>query len=529
MSEHSVEKSYDEVPYPSGAFEQTHPDRLAAVATLFGMKPAPLETCRVLELGCASGGNLVPMAHALPGAHFLGVDISSREIADGLPWIERLGLQNLRLEQRDIMDLDASVGTFDYIIAHGVLSWVPRPVQDKIFALLGELLAPNGVGYVSYNALPGGHIRRMLREMMRFHVRDLREPERRVAQGRALAGFLAGSIPDSNPLYRKLLQGELERVGKLSDEVLIHDDLSELNEAFYFHEVVARAAPHGLKYLGEALFADMQDQLYSPSVQKTLRASGDLVTCEQYLDFLACRAFRQTLFCRSDVPLSRDLEAAQARDFHVLSLAKPLSETPDVLSSNVERFKNLAGTTVGMAFPLAKAAMVALAEAAPRALSFDELLAAVRARLRPEGSPTPDAEALAQEAQDLGETVIMAYGGNMLELHLFAPSFVASPSERPVASVVARLQAQGSPCVTSLWHKNISIDDPFALRLLQLLDGTRDREALVDLLSADAAEGRLALLRDGVKVSEPAEIRAQVREKLEPALVKMARYALLSG
>ena len=109
MSENSVEKSYDEVPYPSGAFEQTHPDRLATVATLFGMKPAPIERCRVLELGCASGGNLVPMAHALPGASFLGVDISSREIADGLPWIERLGLRNLRLEQGDILALDASL------------------------------------------------------------------------------------------------------------------------------------------------------------------------------------------------------------------------------------------------------------------------------------------------------------------------------------------------------------------------------------------------------------------------------------
>ncbi|MEO7330071.1 MAG: class I SAM-dependent methyltransferase [Minicystis sp.] len=529
MSEHSVEKSYDEVPYPSGAFEQTHPDRLATVATLFGMRPAPLSSCRVLELGCASGGNLVPMAHALPGATFLGVDISSREIADGLPWIERLGLRNLRLEQRDIMDLDASTGTFDYIIAHGVLSWVPRPVQDKIFEILGQLLSPNGVGYVSYNALPGGHIRRMLRDMMRFHVRDLHEPERRTAQGRALAGFLAGSIPESNPLYRKLLQGEVERVGKLSDEVLIHDDLSELNEAFYFHQVVERASPHGLKYLGEALFADMQDQLYSPEVQKTLRASGDLVTCEQYLDFLACRAFRQTLFCRSDVPLIRDLDAGHARPFHILSLAKPLSETPDVLSTNVERFKNLAGTTVGMGFPLAKAAMVVLAETAPRALSFEALLAAARARLRPPGSPAPGAETMAQEERDLGEMVIMAYGGNMLELHLHEARCVLSPSERPEASVVARLQAQGSQCVTSLWHKNISIDDAFAHRLLQRLDGTLDRPGLIEALAADAEAERFPLLREGAKVDAPAEIRALVGEKLEPALVKMARYALLSG
>lgn len=311
--------------------------------------------------------------------------------------------------------------------------------------------------------------------------------------------------------------------------MLLHDDLSEQNEPFYFHEVVERASRRGLKYLGEALFADMQDQLYAPSVRETLRGSGDLVTCEQYLDFLSCRAFRQTLFCRSDVPLNREIDADRAKGFRVLSLAKPVSATPDVLSTNVERFKGLSGTTVGMGFPLAKAAMVHLAEVAPRAQPFDELLAAVRARLRPEGSPAPDAETLAQEEQDLGEMVIMAYGGNMLELHLHAPSFVLSPSERPRASVVARLQAQDSPCVTSLWHKNISIDDAFAHRLLQTLDGKHDRAALIERLSADAREGRLALQREGAPVTDPEGIRALVTEKLEPALQKMARYALLSA
>lgn len=196
------------MPYPSGAFEQTHPDRLATMATLFGMKPAPIETCRVLELGCASGGNLVPMAHSLPRGTFLGIDISSREIAEGQPWIQRLGLENLRLEHRDIMDLGLGpdAGTFDYIIAHGVLSWVPRAVQDKIFEVLGQLLSPNGIGYLSYNALPGCHIRKMLRDMMRFHVRDLGEPQRRTAQARALASFLSKSIPANKPLYQQLLE-----------------------------------------------------------------------------------------------------------------------------------------------------------------------------------------------------------------------------------------------------------------------------------------------------------------------------------
>ncbi|MFO0760012.1 MAG: class I SAM-dependent methyltransferase [Byssovorax sp.] len=528
MSENTVEKSYDEVPYPSGAFEQTHPDRLATIAALFGMSPAPLETCRVLELGCASGGNLVPMAHALPGATFVGIDISAREIADGMPWIERLGLTNLRLLHKDILDLDASFGTFDYILCHGVLSWVPRVVQDKIFSVFGELLSPNGVAYVSYGALPGDHIRRMLREMMQFHVQKLPEPARRTAQARALTAFLARSIPASNPLYAQLLKGESERIQKRADEVLLHDDLSALNEAFYFHQIVDRASAHGLKYLGEAVFADMQDQPFSPDVRKTIRASGDLVTCEQYLDFLSCRAFRQTLLCRTDVPLERDLDARAARRFRALSLSRPLSTKPDVQGAGVERFESLSGATVSIGFPLAKAAMVELSARAPEALSFDELLSAVRERLRPPGSPVLTEDELRQEEQDLGETLLMAYGSNMIEMHLHAPALSLSPGERPKASLIARTQAETSPHVTNLWHKNIFIDEPFALRLLCALDGTRDRDALVDRLTAETLAGAFPLLRDGEPVKDEAEARAMVRDRLGPALEKMARYALLA-
>ena len=65
--------SYDEIPYESYPFAQSHPDRLATLATLFGMKPQPIDDCRVLELGCASGGNLIPMAACLPGSKFVGI------------------------------------------------------------------------------------------------------------------------------------------------------------------------------------------------------------------------------------------------------------------------------------------------------------------------------------------------------------------------------------------------------------------------------------------------------------------------
>src|SRR5262245_45785757 len=108
--------AYDAVPYASYAYFQSHPNRLAVVATLFGMTPAPLESCRVLELGCASGGNLIPIAEAFPQASFVGLDYSSRQVTDGNKTIEALGLKNIELHCQSIADVDASLGKFDYLI-----------------------------------------------------------------------------------------------------------------------------------------------------------------------------------------------------------------------------------------------------------------------------------------------------------------------------------------------------------------------------------------------------------------------------
>src|SRR5579885_3542030 len=126
---------YDEVPYDSGPYPETHPDSLASVATLFGMTPPAIRQCRVLELGCAIGRNLIPMGLGLPEGQFVGLDLSSRQIAEGQRTIDAIGLKNVDLRVMDLLDVDDRLGEFDYIICHGVLSWVPRPVQDKILAI----------------------------------------------------------------------------------------------------------------------------------------------------------------------------------------------------------------------------------------------------------------------------------------------------------------------------------------------------------------------------------------------------------
>jgi len=222
MAEMFVESSYDVVPYPSFPFPQSHPDRLATLATLFGMRPPPVKRCRVLELGCASGGNLIPMAVELQESTFVGIDLSIRQLAEGQAAIEALGLQNIQLMHMNILDVPADCGQFDYIIAHGVYSWVPPAVQDQILAICKQHLSPNGVGDVSYNTYPGWHFRGMIRDMMRYHAGQFPELRMRMEHARALLAFLAKSVPADHDVYGMLLKRELEWVSRTPDPYLFH-------------------------------------------------------------------------------------------------------------------------------------------------------------------------------------------------------------------------------------------------------------------------------------------------------------------
>src|SRR5262245_34601333 len=150
---------FDQLPYPSMPFAYTQPAHLAALAALYGLEPPRAASARVLELGCASGGNIIPLAARFPQAHFVGIDLSLQHIHAGSQRIRALGLSNIDLRQGDLAEAELAGNTFDYVICHGVFSWVPRAVQTKILHICRTALAPWGIAVVSYNVLPGWHLR----------------------------------------------------------------------------------------------------------------------------------------------------------------------------------------------------------------------------------------------------------------------------------------------------------------------------------------------------------------------------------
>lgn len=190
--------TYDEVPYGSYPVPASHPDRLYSMAKLFGMQPVPPENARILEIGCAGGGNLLPMASMFPHAECVGVELSQVQCDYGSEAIKFTDFKNVSIRQGSVTDIDASFGKFDYILCHGVFSWVPEFVREAILRVASENLSDQGISFISYNAMPGWYMRGMIRGMMIEHVKLIDEPIKKIAQARALLKFLVDANANVN-------------------------------------------------------------------------------------------------------------------------------------------------------------------------------------------------------------------------------------------------------------------------------------------------------------------------------------------
>lgn len=510
-------ESFDEVLYPGYPFPESHPERLATHATLFGMTPPSLENCRVLELGCGDGSNLIPVAFGLPGSRCTGIDLAARPIARGQALMEFLGLRNITLRQLDVAAITQDFGQFDYIIAHGLYSWVAPEIREKVLGICSENLAPDGIAYVSYNAYPGGHVREMIRNMMLFSVRDLSDPEERVRRGLGSVQALIESRKESDP-YRQIIEPELRRMMRMNPRSLLHDDFADFNAPVYFHEFIARAGRHGLQFLAEAEFPAMQAARCLDVPESSL-PRDETIAREQMLDFALLRKFRQTLLCRREIQLDGIPRADRVRQLLVSSSAQPASSAVDPRSETAAEFRTPDGKkNVSTNHPLTKAALLHLGANWPERIPFARLKAAAQAAIAegPEAASDPPLESM----------LLKMYAGDLVELHFHAPALALNASERPVSSPLARWQLREGNVVTNLNHSSILVDDVLK-NLILLLDGTRDRPALLREMGKRIASGEMALEQGDQPISGAGHALEILTQGLEGNLQKMARLALL--
>jgi methyltransferase-like protein len=482
------------------------------------------------------------MAESLPGSVFVGLDFAENQIAVGRDAVAALNLSNIRLLVMDLLDVTPAMGRFDYIIAHGVFSWVPEPVRQRILQICRQHLAPDGIAYVSYNTLPGWHMLGALREMMLYRTRNEQNPDQKVksarewmrfladtvANGKDASGTFLGSYGDMIRAYTRFID-ERRQADKGGNELLLHDELGAINKPFYFVEFIEMARACGLNYVAEAEFPAVTPKDFSPEVVKKIQAlANDTIDAEQYMDFLRNRTFRQTLLCHEANRVNRALrpETLIDQDFSFATKARATGKSA-VAEKTVAHYEAPDGAVFATDHPVTKAAWSHLIFMSPLAVPFADLLKQAQAMVY--GTQSVSQKKADQDQLVLAANLLQAYcySVQLVELRVGKNLFRRRVSHRPLTSPFARYQARKGTRVVNRRHEPVTLDGHIC-HLLPYLDGTRDRKALLNQLLTLARNGKVQICdKDGNPITDPKALGPYLEDELDGNLNWLARSALL--
>lgn len=466
--------SYDQLPYKTLPQRESNPSRLGAIAQVLGIDAPSVERCSVLEIGCGTGGNLIPLAERFPESRFVGFDLSSRHILQAQRRVEELGFKNITFQHADVSDFSYDDGTFDYIICHGVYSWVPSGVQKQIVSLIKRALSPRGVAYVSYNVRPGWYQRGALRDILSFggalsasnHLAD------RVHRALEFLKLVAASRSGEGDLYGMYLNEACERLQQSDPSYIAHEYLEESNNPCTFSEFNEQATSVGLQFLSESrpVFSSLND--IAPQAQTFVNELGDdVVLREQTLDLLRNRAFRETLLCHSQQVIKRDLKASALRG--VIAVSDYAQVGGD--SSRGLSFREIVtGREVMLPAGVYAQVLRVIAARCAAGLKVEHIMPQIEA---------PERDVLA--------AVAMLWSSGFITLEQLPIPAVISLDELPQLSLVARLQLVRGEPLSTLRHQAL-VTSPAEDVLLKQLDVSR---TFAEIVSANSdPEGTRTLL-----------------------------------
>ncbi len=501
--------SYDHVPYVSSSYPKSHPSHVKGVAALFGLTAPSPQTARVLEIGCAGGGNLIPIAATYPQSRCLGIDLSAVQVAQGQRRIERAGLRNIEIRRQNILDFPTDAGAFDYIIVHGIYSWIPDPVRDALLHLIARHLAPDGVAYVSFNTLPGWRPKQIIRDALMPIVQDVPDLAARLGTAKSMLTFLRDEARPTS--YGTAMRETAAQLLEMDDAYLAHEFLELENTAFTFRDFAKRIMGAGLAYLAECDVATMVPENYGATAAQQIRAisQSDLIQCEQAMDVISGRTLRQTLLVPAgrQNAINRGVTEDRLNALHLLGRLTEREAQPDFAHC----FQDASGAVLRTNHAGVGQALEILQRAAPATRNLADLA---------HEADLPDRRALA----------ILLMQGIMAGIITFSSEPVrigAKTVACPRALALARADAEnGASIAVNLHGENIPLD-LIARHLLPLLDGSNDRPTLLNAILAQAAAGQILFMRQNQRIEEAEDIRATAQEHIDRALDMLWRNAFL--
>jgi methyltransferase-like protein/ubiquinone/menaquinone biosynthesis C-methylase UbiE len=521
---------YDEVPYEGTAVPLAHPERMAIAALRAGLAPRDPSRASVLELGCAEAGNLLPLAFHLTETRFLGVDGSAVHIEAATRARDRLGLDNLALRHADFRALrDVDLGQHDYVIVHGVLSWVDEEVRGVLLDLVARHLAPQGVAYLSYNCAAGWALKLELRELLLRRTAHLSSPAEKARAARTLLASFADSPLRERSHHAGALAQIAESVLERRDAYVLHEYLEPVNHPFRQPELRALTARHGLAFVAELTSVTGRVDLESALLDALRKPEDDPAEVDELADVMLGRAFRCSVFCRAEAERRTPEQAQRALAERAAFRGRLLPEAkrPSLDEGIAESFVSVEGVKVSARSALLKAALLELARAWPGALGLPELVerCALLLELRRVEHVEARSEAAREAlAQDLLELARLAH----LEVRLHAPRFAREVPERPRVEALTRYEAALGASVTTPHHELLGLD-PFSRILTHHLDGSRTLAELSERMRGHAERGDLILSAESGERLEGDALARAVEELVPRALETLRAAALLTA
>ena len=463
-----VYELYHSHAYPAMSHPATDPSVMAVSAALAGLEVRPPPGSSILEIGCASGHNLLPLAARWPNCRFTGIDFSKSAIEDARETARLAEMPHVEFIEADLRDFVPGDGCgYDYIFAHGIYSWVPEDVQRALLDFCTKHLSSQGVALISYNTLPGWSLRKSIVDV----TRNLLVRSGKQSHGEILA-LLAMATGSHTPYARHLNTVLHEMFGK-GDDILPFDDFAPINDPCTFVDFVGKASQSGMRYLGESKLAEnfpLDLATYALEVLHSLAAEPLL--SQQMIDVLTNRKFRRSILCRSDAPVRDRIPATTVLNF---SIRCPHLFTR---SANGAVLTCQSGNQLAsFDKPLAIALYNILSETKTQSVPIHEVIGQMADQLK---APV--------DVHSFGRMILDSARKNLVSLRYEPLLFDTVPPAYPNLGKLRLLGAQKGQPLVDQHHAPCLLNDARKQQIAVAMDGTNRIDALTTLANTIAPD-----------------------------------------
>jgi SAM-dependent methyltransferase len=323
-----IHELYEKQAYPPMSHPLSDPAVTAVAARIAGLDVPHPRRARILEIGCCSGHNLIPLAQRWPESRFTGIDLAVRSIAGARDRAARAGLGNVEFHAVDLREFAPTDGPFDFIIAHGFFSWVRDDAKAALLVFCHKHLSANGIATVSFNLECGWKPRLPV-----------------IAKARAIQQ--AGGVDEVSALeiLKSVTPPDAPEIAIIDDmlakgaAILPFDDFSPVNDPWPLDRVVRAATNAGLRWLGESDPGEnLPSELSEEFLVELRNQVRDPLAYQLAVDEALGRTFRSGVLCRADAAVAQRLSLEKALEFSVRAGEPPTDAADRELFQTVESF-----------------------------------------------------------------------------------------------------------------------------------------------------------------------------------------------